>query len=160
VVSWWVVLLVLATVAGASVLVGLAGGWRPGGRSRPGPDAVAAQVQERFGVPTADWLRVRRAVRRGRAAPEPLRPAAYALATALARHQDGSRWPPAGPVRVLTLAAVYGVAGTAWTVADGFGWSTVLRPLPTVLLVAVLFLAADRRRAALRAAAASNGPRR
>lgn len=72
--------LVVAGVLVVAVLAGLAGGWRPGGRSRRTEQDVATEVRREFPMPWSDWLRVMRAVRRGRAAPEPLRPAAYELA--------------------------------------------------------------------------------
>lgn len=74
--SWWAVPLVLAGVAAASVLAGLAGGWRPGRPPRRPADVAATEVQERYGLSIGDSIQVRRAVIRGRAAPEPLRPAA------------------------------------------------------------------------------------
>jgi hypothetical protein len=145
-ISGWVVLLVALAVVVATGLAALAGGWRPGRGVKRNGMVVQDEVRDRLRLPVHDWWTVRRAVQRGRAAPEHLRPAAYELADELIGIQ---RPLPPRRVMVIFVVGLYLVFFALWAVAGGFGWGAVLRPVPTALLGVGLWTGVVRQRARL-----------
>ena len=154
--SGWVVVLVLLGVVVATVLVALAGGWRPGRGVRRNQQVVQDEVRDRLGLPIHDWWTIRRVVRQGESAPERLRPAAYELADALVRFQDQSSWPPSRRVLIVGVCGVYLALVAVYAVVDA-GRAAFYRPLSTVVLAVVLLGVDSRQRANLRRARDANG---
>ena len=142
--------LALLVLVGAGVV----SGWRPG-RGRPRTeDTVIREVRARLALTDQDWRRVRMAVYRGRAAPAPLRPAAYELATELAGHHR--RTPRASPARIAGTAYLALVA--LWLLVLGPGWSVLFRPLPPLVLGVVVMRVAAWQQGRVRAAVELNRP--
>lgn len=151
-------LLAVAAALGGVLLVTavlvLAGGWRPGGRSRPTAGSVQERARRDLALPPADWRTVRRAVERGQAAPERLRPAAHELATRmLAQQRTGFAfrrpWLAAALIAgyVLVVAAVLALVRDAS--AGRLAINAVQLLVPVGLLLWVLRLQHRRLRAAV-----------
>lgn len=156
------VLIAVAVLGGVLLMamtIALAGGWRPGGRSRPTAETVQEQVRRELALPAADWRTVRRAVQRGRAAPEPLRPAAYELARRLQAVREAGVL-HRHPRLVTGVAVAYGLAVVAVVVLreDGPWWDRALPLWPGVLYAVLIRHVVRRQAARARTALTANAP--
>jgi hypothetical protein len=126
------------------------------GERGPGEGLVEERARLRLALPDSDWRAVRRAVRKGEAAPDRLKPAAYELATELAEVHRGSRWPLSRRRMLLIAAIVYVVLAGIHAALEGPDPGMFIRPIPVASMIFVLSITTDGHRRRVRAAVEAN----